>query len=153
MNAIQDLRLPRLTHRYLLALIVVTCLYVLASCSTVGGVGKPAFAGSVQAGEPGNPPSLFVRYDGDTLIVVARVAMTAEVFQKATPTLPNGFPLFGPIQASAGTMLVHSRSRDLKLVLNPGDPLPAWVRETGIFRAGDAEAISLGFTFADEVTP
>lgn len=134
-----------------LSLSLILCVLAAAfccACTTTGGGLAPSVVGSVTASDPGSPPNLIVRYDGDTLLIVARGAVSAEVFQKATATMPNGLPLFGPIEASAGKTLIHSRSRDLKIELDADAPLPAWLLTSGLFRPG--EVAGLGLSFIDE---
>lgn len=135
-------RMDQIARSFVPAFLLAAASLSLASCHATG---SSAVVGSVTASDPGSPPNLIVRYDGDTLLIVARGAVSAEVFQKATASLPNGMPLFGPIGTTGGGTLIHSRTRDVKLELDVGEPLPAWLLTTGLVRP--AEVASLGLAF------
>lgn len=128
---------------WMLALLLGAFLF--GACSTTSG-GGTALVASVTIQDPGSPPSLLLRYDGDTLVLIASATASAEVFQKASASMPNGAPIIGPLEKVAGKTLVRSRSRDETIELDAGAPLPAWVLAAGLFRPAELEA--LGITFA-----
>ena len=108
----------------------------LPSCAADGSASVVGHAAITTSGGPCD-----IRWDGDTLLVIGSGDGIAEIYTKH-----NWFPILGPVVIHRGVVLLKSNSREYEAELQPGQPLPAWVQETGLLRPGEAE--QLGLTFA-----
>lgn len=124
-------------------LLAGACALFFSSCPSLGL--KPKVVGSVVVSSDESAAAAVARFDGDTLLVVARAALSVELYEKPSATMPEGATLLGPFEVEAGYVLVWSRSRDVKITQKVGEPLPAWLLEQGVLRPGEAEALGLSF--------
>lgn len=132
-------------HQFLSAVIVAICLAFVASvntgCTSAGGVKSSAVVFSFAVTDADGHATGVGRTDLNTSVIFGQGTVSAEVFQKPSPTMPNGLPLFGPIGVEVGKVYVFDRARDVRVTLNIGEPLPAFVAV--LFRPGEAEALGL----------
>jgi hypothetical protein len=124
-------------------LLAGACALFFSSCPSLGL--KPKLVGSVVVSSDAHSAAAVARFDGDTLLVVARAALVVELYEKPSATMAHGATLLGPFEVEAGYVLVWSRSREIKLTQKLEEPLPAWLVEQAVLRHGEAEALGLSF--------
>ena len=123
----------QLVPSFLVHAIAAVCLGVaVAGCSAL-----PKLVGSVSVASPDLSQAALARFDGDTLIVVARAEMTIELYEKPAE------PVLGPLVVESGYIFIWSRSRDAIIRQKVHEALPVWVRDAGVLRPGEAEALGL----------
>lgn len=133
-----------------LAAVVFACLFFATSCVTApDGTRSSSIVMSFTVADASGHATALARTDLNTTVVFGAGSASGELFQKPSPTMPAGFPIYGPVSVSAGKVYVFDRAADMKLTLSIGEPLPARCRV--LFRPGEAEA--LGLTFEAPVAP
>lgn len=122
-------------HRLLALCIFV--LSLLASCQTGGA--QTMLVGFADAGD-----ELAVRFDVDTqtMFAIANVDARGGLYSKFSQS-PI---LFG--EWKAGEVRVTSKKLQFDQTFKPGDPLPFWLNDIGIFLPGDVDRWGLVFTQA-----
>lgn len=125
------------------ALLAACCGLFFSSCPSLGL--KPKLVGSVVVSSEESSAAAVARFDGDTLLVVARASLAVELYEKPSSTMPQGATVLGPFEVEAGRWLVWSKSRDLKIDGAVDEPLPAWILEQGVLRPNEAEALGLTY--------
>jgi hypothetical protein len=127
---------PSLISFSLVHALAAACFaFAASSCSILGS--NPKLVGSVTVASEDLSTGALARFDGDTLVVIARADMTIELYEKPDE------PVLGPLVVESGYVFVWSRSRDEIIRQKIHEPLAAWVREQGVLRPGEAEALGL----------
>lgn len=126
---------PRVRLSVLLVLILLLTCTVTTSCQT-GGVQSQTVA-FADAGD-----ELAVRFDFDsqTVFAIAQVDARGGLYSKFSQA-PF---IYG--EWKKGTVTVNSKKLEFQATYQPGEPVPFWLQDLGIFLPGDVERWGLTFT-------
>lgn len=138
---------PVLT-RILLAVSVVLCMLGASACGALGKGGGSDLVFCFTSFTADGAPAAWARTDLDISVVSGGLIASGEVFMVPSATLPNGLPIYGPVQAEAGFRYVHWRTQSKRWKLKLDEPLPAACAR--LFRPGEATALRVTF---EEVSP